>query len=220
MHEIHLQARRDLEREESEYRAQKHKEKIVVVQPDARVESRTVVIEELDTLVTMSAVLASCIDLLLAVGAPALRRTPGCAPVAWIDAHALACGEPDDGSEHRIGNCESNAKRGGAHWRVQAKEGCEKQCKGHPRDDLVHVERPLEAVCPPLLRHNGVWNSSGGHGCDAVFEPVRSSAWCTTPAVLQAGGGEVVGRSLTELVRADVTHEAEDRLALLSVASF
>ena len=182
MHEIHLQARRDLEREESEYRAQKHKGKIVGVQPDARVESRTVVIEELDTLVTMSAVLASCIDLLLAVGAPALRRTAGHgAPVAWINAHALVRGNHDGGGEHRVDNRESDTKRGGAHWRVQAKEGRQKQCKRDPRDDLVHVERPLEAVCPPLLRHNGVWHSGGGHGCDAAFEPGCGAAPAVEP---------------------------------------
>ena len=142
------------------------------MQPDARVEPWAVVVEDFDALVALPTVLASLIYLLCAVGAPALRRTAGRgARVARINAHALVRGNHDGGGEYRIDYRESDTKRGGAHWRVQAEEGCQKQCKGDPRDDLVHVERPLEAIFPPLLRHNGVWNSSGGHGCDAVFEP-------------------------------------------------
>ena len=166
---VHLQTRRDLDREESEHRAQQHEEVGIVVPPDARVEPRAVVVEDLNALVAPPTVLASLVHLLRAVGAPALRRTAGrSALVARIDAHALGRGSHDSGSENRIDYRERDTKRGGPHWRVQAKERCQEQCECNPRDDLVHIQRPLEAVHPPLGRP-GVWNSSGGHGCDAAF---------------------------------------------------
>ena len=158
---VHLQARRDLDREESEHRAQQYEEAGIVVPPDARVEPWAVVVEDLNALVAPPTVLASLVHLLRAVGAPALRRTAWrSALVARIDAHALGRGSHDSAGENRIDYRERDTKRGGAHWRVKAKECCQEQCECNPRDDLVHIQRPLEAVHPPLR----VWSSSGGHG--------------------------------------------------------
>jgi len=134
------------------------------VPPDARVEPWAVVVEDLNALVAPPTVLASLVHLLRAVGAPALRRTAGrSALVARIDAHALGRGSHDSRGENRIDYRERDTKRGGAHWRVKAKECCQEPCDCNPRDDLVHIQRPLEAVHPPLLGR--VWS---GHGWDAA----------------------------------------------------